>query len=251
MTLSYRRRDSSVVLWFATFVTAALTVMAWWQSRWLLNVLGASIAVVLVLVACWTATLRPFVRWAVAVVILGQFFVPNAVLRYVGAAKDVTARRIAPPDAANALSRDIAGALRDSQTEGEIVLLSSPNSSAAIGYYGRIKTLGTLYWENSNGLKSAAKILGADTEADAATLIRAHGVTHIAIVSEENFIAQYYRLLHPGAAEEEVRKCFGLRLMLDKTVPQWLQGFPTPYRKIYRRCTRPSGCSRWISRAKA
>jgi hypothetical protein len=227
VTLCYRRRDGSVVVWFATFVTAALTVMAWWQSRWLLNVLGASIALILVLLACWTATLRPFVRWAVAVVILGQFFVPNGVLRYVGAAKDVAARRIAPGEAANALSRDIAAAVRESQPNGEIVLLSSPNASVAIGYYGRLQTLGTLYWENSNGLKAAAKILGADTEAEAATLIRAHGVTHIAIVSEENFIRQYYRLLHPSAAEKEIRNCFGLRLMLDKSVPQWLQ--PLPY----------------------
>jgi hypothetical protein len=106
------------------------------------------------------------------------------------------------------------------------VLLSSPNTSVTVGYYGRIRTLGTLYWENSDGLKAAAAILAAGTEAEAATLARAHGITHIAIVSEENFIAPYFRLLHPGASDEEVGKCFGLRLLRGETVPPWLKVLP-------------------------
>ena len=46
----------------------------------------------------------------------------------------------------------------------EIVLLASPDASTGIGYYGRIKTLGTLYWENTAGLKSAAAIYCASTD---------------------------------------------------------------------------------------
>jgi tetratricopeptide (TPR) repeat protein len=83
-----------------------------------------------------------------------------------------------------------------------------------------------LYWENNDGLQSAASILGARDEREAATLLRAHGVTHIAIISDENFIAQYYQLLHPHASLDEIKKCFGLRLLIDKQVPQWLQMIP-------------------------
>jgi hypothetical protein len=221
VTLFYRRREAPAVVWFATFVTAALTAMAWWQSRWLLNVMGPSIALIIVLLTYWTATFRPFVRWVVALVILGQYFVPNAVLRHTETARNVAARRIAPRDAANALSRDIAAALRASQPQGEIVLLASPNASTTIGYYGRIKTLGTLYWENSDGLKSAAKIFSAGSAAEAETLVREHRVTHIAIVSSENFIRQYQRLFHPEASDD--RPSFGLRLMSGTAVPPWLQ----------------------------
>jgi hypothetical protein len=200
--------------------------MAWSQARWLLNAVGASIVLMVVLLADWTATFRPFARWAIALVILGQFFVPNAMLRYLDMAKEVASRTISRSDANMALSRDIAAALRESQPQGEIVLLASPNASTAIGYYGQIKTLGTLYWENADGLKAAASILGARTPQEAEALIRERGVTHIAIVSEENFISQYFHLIHPGSSDEQARQCFGLRLMLDHVVPGWLEELP-------------------------
>jgi hypothetical protein len=226
VTLLYRRRRAPMVLWFATFTVALLTAMAWSQARWLLNAVGASIVLMVVLLADWTATFRPFARWAIALVILGQFFVPNAMLRYLDFAKEVASRTISRRDAGMALSRDIAAALRESQPQGEIVLLASPNASTGIGYYGRIKTLGTLYWENSDGLKAAASIFGARTLQEAEALIRKRGVTHIAIVSEENFISQYFHLIHPGSSDEEARQCFGLRLMLDHVVPVWLEELP-------------------------
>ncbi|MBK5291925.1 MAG: hypothetical protein JJE04_09650, partial [Acidobacteriia bacterium] len=165
-------------------------------------------------------------RWVAALALAGALFVPNAAWRYVGAKSDIAARRVSPKDAFGALNRDIAATLRASQPEGEIVMLASPNGSVGIGYYGRFKTLGTLYWENNDGLQSAAAILGARDEREAASLLRAHRVTHIAIVSDENFIGQYYQLLHPGAPIEEIKKCFGLRLLVDKQVPQWLQMIP-------------------------
>jgi tetratricopeptide (TPR) repeat protein len=225
-TLTYRRRASSIVLWFGSIAGVIFFGMAWLQSRWLLNVTGIQISLVLVLLAVWTAPWRTTWRWVAALVFAGGLFVPNAAWRYVASRADLQARRVSPKDAFAALNRDIAATLRASQPQGEITLLSSPNSSVGIGYYGRFKTLGTLYWENNDGLKSAASILGARDEREAAALLRAHQVTHIALVSEENFIAQYYQLLHPKASLEEIKKCFGYRLLFDRQVPQWLQMIP-------------------------
>ena len=225
-TLTYRGRESPVMLWFTTFATFIFTVMAWGQSRWLLNATGAHICLVLVLVATWTAKARPFVRWAVMMAVVGTIFIPSAVKRYVGSSADLAAKRVAPKDAFSALNRDIARALRATQPEGEITLLASPNASTGIAYYGWFKTLGTLYWENSEGLKAAASTFGARTEAEAAKLIRELGVTHIAIISDENFIDQYFHLIHPEANPAEARKCFGNMLLIDRTVPQWLQVIP-------------------------
>jgi tetratricopeptide (TPR) repeat protein len=225
-TLTYRRRETPIVLWFTVVAGVLFTAMAWWQSRWLLNASGIQMCLVLVLVAMWVGPLRTQLRWIVAVGVVGVLFVPNSFIRYFASKGDIKARHVSPKDAIGPLNRDIAAALRASQPEGEIVLLSSPNSSLGIGYYGRFKTLGTLYWENNDGLKAAAAVLGAQSEAEAATLIRAHRITHIAIISQENFIEQYYRLLHPGASDAEVRKCFGLQLLLARQVPQWLQMLP-------------------------
>jgi tetratricopeptide (TPR) repeat protein len=224
--LTYYRGKAPVILWFATIACFGFTALAWAQSRWLLNASGAQVTLLMVLLATWTVDRSLLVRWISALVLMGLLFIPNSVRRYVNSADDVKARRVSPPDANSPLFRDIAAVLRASQPQGDIVLLSSPNASTGIGYYGRFKTLGTLYWENNDGLKAAGAILGARTEAEAAKLIQQHKVTHIAIVSQENFIAQYYYLAHPNATAEELRKGFGHQLLLDKMVPQWLQMLP-------------------------
>ena len=108
----------------------------------------------------------------------------------------------------------------------EITLLSSPNGSTGIGYYGGFRTLGTLYWENMAGLKAAGEILAAKTDEEAARRIRELGVTHIALVSEENFISQYYLLLNPGATPQQVMSCFGNRVLFSKVLPTWLRILP-------------------------
>jgi tetratricopeptide (TPR) repeat protein len=229
-TLTYWRRESPIVLWFGTFTTGALTAMAWTQSRWQLNASAGQICLALLVVTCWTTSYRPRVRWIVAAIVMGILFLPNGIIRVVGTRDDVSRRVIAPRDASLMLARDVASALRASQPQGEVVMLASPNASTMIGYYGRFQTLGTLYWENAAGLKGAAEIFAAKDENEAARLIRARRVTHIAIISEENFIQQYYQLMHPEqtgvALEGGIRSCFGFRLFYQKVVPQWLQTIP-------------------------
>lgn len=225
-TLSFRRRESPIVLWFATIAAFFFTVLAWWQSRWLLNSTGIQISLAVLLLGIWTASARNLVRWAVALGMISVLFLPSLVNRYRGSSADVAARRVAPKDATSVLNRDIAAALRASQPQGDLIVLASPNASTGIGYYGRFKTLGTLYWENTEGLKAAAGIWGARSDDEAAKLIKERGVTHIALVADENFIEQYFQLLHPKATAAEARQCFGLRLMLDRTIPQWLQMIP-------------------------
>ncbi len=180
----------------------------------------------LVLIACWTASSRTWIRWATTLVLIAVTFAPTAIMRYVTAKSEVAARRVAPRDANTVLARDLAITLRTSQPTGDIVMLASPNASTQIGYYGRFKTLGTLYWENSAGLKSAAAILSAHTDEEAAALVRKHQVTHIALLAEENFIGQYYQLLNPKSSPEDIKRCFGYRLFVEKAVPQWLQMIP-------------------------
>lgn len=225
-TLSFLRRESSIVLWFATLAAGFLTLMAWLQSRWLLNASGGQVALALVVVVTWCASYRILFRWLIGLGVLSALYVPSGVMRYLNAKGDVEGRKVSPRDALNILDRDVAAAIRASQPEGEITLLCSPNGSTAVGYYGRFKTLGTLYWENAAGLKSAAAIWGAKSEDEAADLIKKYKVTHLALITEENFIAQYKQLLDPKASPEEIRNCFGNRIMIDKVVPRWLQMLP-------------------------
>lgn len=219
-------RRAPFLLWFTTLIAFMLTAMAWIQSRWLLNASGAQVCMVLVLSAIFLENRRPLIRWLVPIVAGLILFFPHAVLRVVSGQDDVTARRVSPKDAQCALSRDIAAAILQSQPQGGVTLLTSPNFSTSVGYYGRFKTLGTLYWENTAGLKSAAAMMSAQTPDEAARLIKQYGVTHIAMISEENFIEQYFRLLNPSATPEQVKNCFGHQLLFSRVIPPWLRMLP-------------------------
>lgn len=219
--LAYLRRESSPVLWLGTLVTAALTLMAWMQARWLLPATAASLVLIIVLLAHGTATERPALRWVFASAILIVFFLPSAVFRHTNAAYDIANSRVSPSDATGALYRDIAAALRRSQPRGDIVLLASPNASSAIGYYGRFKTIGTLYWENGEGLRAAAEIFSAADSQEAAKHLRARGVTHIALISKENFILPYRRLLQESGMPDS-GTAFGYSLLHGQENPAFL-----------------------------
>lgn len=219
-------RRRSLILLFCTAVCGLALALSFWQSRWLLNTTGPFIVLSLVLAVVYIRDARPALRWSVVLVAATLLYGVNSVRRILMAREDVVELRISPSDAYAPLFRDIARALRATQPTGEIVLVGSPNSSTGIGYYGRFKTLGTLYWENNAGLKAAGNILAARSVEEAKGLIRQHGVTHLAILSEENFIGPYFKLLNPTLPDEEVKKTFGHLLLVDKVVPTWLQAIP-------------------------
>jgi len=219
-----RRRP--LILLFCTAVCVLALGLSFWQSRWLLNTTGPFIVLSLVLAVVYFRGVRPALRWGVVLVAATVLYGVNSVRRILMAREDVVEMRISPADAYSPLFRDVARALRATQPTGDIVLVSSPNSSTGIGYYGRFKTLGTLYWENNTGLKAAGSILAARSVDEAKELIRQHGVTHLAILSEENFIGPYFKLLNPTLPDEEVKKTFGHLLLIDKVVPTWLQAIP-------------------------
>ena len=226
LLLCFRPRVEKALLLFACLTTLAFACMAAWQTRWLLNFSGPLICLLLVVMATVTVGRRPAVRWGLALVVVGALYLPIAVGRVWALHALVRGRIVAPQEALQPLFRDVAAVLRASQPTGEINLLSSPNSSTCVSYYGRFKTLGTLYWENGDGLKAAAEIFSAHSDSEAAVLLRARRVTHIAMISEENFLAPYYELLHPGAAAGAVKDTFGYRLLVQRQIPIWLQVLP-------------------------
>lgn len=220
------RRQTPPVLTAASAAAVALLGLGALQSRWMLNASAAQVPVTLAVV-CWILTrARARPRMIVGLALVAAIFLPAAVTRLTGSLDDSAHRRVGVKDIACTLSRDIAAVIRKSQPEGEITLLSSPNGSTGIGYYGGFRTLGTLYWENLAGLKAAGEILAAKTDDEAARRVRESGVTHIALVSEENFISQYYLLLNPGATPQQTMDCFGNRVLFSKVLPTWLRILP-------------------------
>jgi len=222
------RGTTRLMLAFLLATTAAWAGLTFAEIRWMMALSVAQLAlfVTLLLVALRSASRNR----RIALVGTVALAVAAVGIARVATERGKIARRwLADDDVRQLVYRDVAAALRDTQPTGEIVLLASPNASMGIGSYGRFKTLGTLFWENAAGLKAAASILCARHDDEAARLIRAHGVTHLAFVPGTLFHDQYFQLLHPRVPAAGVRETFGHRLATSAgNAPRWLQ--PVPYR---------------------
>ncbi|MBL9188031.1 MAG: hypothetical protein JNK23_11165 [Opitutaceae bacterium] len=219
-----RREATALVAGFLALIVAALTAMAVLEMRWWLNVGPAQLALLLALLA-----LVPAARHRGCAAAAGLLLILPAFARIASERADNRRGAVTATDLMQPLYRDLAAALRRDQPEGDIVLLASPNASAGIGYFGRFATLGTLYWENAPGLRAAAEVFSATSDADAERLFRARRITHVAHLSAGNFLGEYLQLLHPQLTAEEARRTFGYRLNAGADLPRWLQ--PIPYRR--------------------
>jgi len=120
------------------------------------------------------------------------------------------------------LHRQMARAILDDAAGKPVVLLSSPNSSCLLAAIGGFHTVGTLYWENVEGLKAAAAGLNAQTDEKALAFMKEHGITHVSMMTWENFIGPFFGILYPkpppGISYEN---SFGKRALFDKVIPPW------------------------------
>jgi hypothetical protein len=211
-----------------------MQLLAVWQVRW-----GSAAAGLwaLVALAVFTAFLRLPVGnpargmgliTASAAVLLAFFTttLPTAVASF---HEESTALKSPLPESVggNLLLRDVARRLAQSSPEKVPTVLTGPNSSTELTYQAGLKTLGTLYWENTPGLKSAARIFSAQDSDEALRLLTASGVTHIVVPSWDNFAAAYNDLL----AKTEGRPggmAFFKSILENEEYPTWLRPFAYP-----------------------
>lgn len=210
----------------------ALQALGFWQGRWAMSAGSAQVPLLLVCLACacslplFGATSRR--RWLLGVA-AGLLFFTTAPGYYFKNLYHALRHNLVPLDETlEIVYREIAQAIRESQPAGPVVLYASPNASVGISYYGRFQTLGTLYWENRDGLRAAAQLTAAPGEDAAARIVRRLGVTHLAIVSRDNYVAEYSQFLHPGLTPAGLSRTFGYQLLGKGQIPVWLE--PLLYR---------------------
>ena len=139
-------------------------------------------------------------------------------------------------DLTQVVTRDMAQRLRARLGKVPGRILSGPTTSTWMMYFGGFQGLGTLYWENTAGLKTAAAIYSAKTDDEALRLIKENHITHIAIFSWDAFIEEYARLnaglrrptteAEGKAQAEQLKDSFLVRLVGDHHVPSWLRVVP-------------------------
>jgi hypothetical protein len=127
------------------------------------------------------------------------------------------------------LHRDMAKAILQNANGKPVVVLSSPNSSCLLSTLGGFKTIGTLYWENVEGLKSAAQMLNAQSDDEALEMLQEKGITHVSLMTWENFIGPYFQILYPNPVPgKSLENSFGQRALFKKQIPRWARPIPYP-----------------------
>ncbi len=131
-------------------------------------------------------------------------------------------------DLTQVVTRDASQRLRQRLGKEPGVIVSGPTTTTWMMYFGGFKGLGTLYWENIDGLKHAAAIYSADSQETAKKLVDKYGVTHLAIYSWDAFAQEYSKLSRGLRLNDEVPSdAFILKILTTGNLPPWLR--PVPY----------------------
>jgi hypothetical protein len=94
--------------------------------------------------------------------------------------------------------------------------------------------LGTLYWENVEGLKKAARIFAAPNAAEALRLIRKAGATHIVVASWDDFGMDYVKLLKDSGEIPEIPAEPFVKSLLDGAEPpDWIRPLYYPIPAVF------------------
>jgi tetratricopeptide (TPR) repeat protein len=132
-------------------------------------------------------------------------------------------------DLTQVITRDVSQRLRARLGDNPGVIVSGPTTTTWMMYFGGFKGLGTLYWENIDGLKKVASIYSAGSEGEALDLVKKYGVTDIAIYSWDPFADEYAKLWRGRRLHDQTpTDSFVYQLLHSGKIPVWLR--PLPYR---------------------
>lgn len=214
-------------------VTMATSVLALYQQRWWMLAGAAQvIQAILLTVQFLNSSRKIYIGWMslVCLMYLPGFLILARERLVVERLNDVQTG-----EAMQLLYRDVASLINTRHPNSKIGLLAPPNASVSIGYYGNIATLGTLYWENKEGLYAAAAILTAESNDTAEALLKKRGITHLVMVTPEDFTVEYMKALDIPLTNERIRQSFGRRLMSGENIPDWLKAIPYQVPSTYSR----------------
>ncbi|MEP6621621.1 MAG: hypothetical protein ABJE47_20000 [bacterium] len=222
LALAGARPRDRILIAFIALVSGLAALLACWQERWWLDASGPGLCLLALGVTALIAGRKPVLRWSI-VGAISALFVAQAVARIRLTHANVEAGAVTEADATQPLYRDVAAAIRQTQPRGDVVLLASPTASSGVGYFGRFKTLGTLYWENIDGLAAAASIFSARGDDAARALMQQRGVTHIALIGRDDYLREYLHFAEPDGNASEFSNTFGARLASSAVAPSWLR----------------------------
>jgi len=127
-------------------------------------------------------------------------------------------------------ARDIAYRLKAIAGNDPVVVLSGPTSSTWLIYFGGLRGVGTLYWENVEGLTAAGRTYSAPDESAFLEEIRKRNVRFMVVFSVDMFLTEYRRLFELSESSEprEHQSETFLFKMVSGLAPKWVRGVSVP-----------------------
>lgn len=92
------------------------------------------------------------------------------------------------------IERDLARWLSEHAGAAGALVLAPPDETISMHYYGGVRGLATLGWENRDGLGAAIRMVSAATPEEAQGLMERRGVTHIVIPQWDPYLDVFARM---------------------------------------------------------
>lgn len=211
------RRAGSAALVLAVAVAFAAAVLGACQLRWWPLAQLTSLLAGLLVVTDRIRGGGPLAAagWSLPVALL---CVPGAVLLWPGAAHRAGAP-VSTAELESLILRDVAHALAQRAPEGAVVL-APPETTAALSFHARLRSIGTLYWENRDGMAAALAIARATGLEESLALLRQRQVRFVVLPSWD-------RLLDDVAAGSGGRRETTFLAELRRLeLPAWVRPLP-------------------------
>lgn len=129
------------------------------------------------------------------------------------------------------LSREIAINLEYLSPDKKHQIFCENSFSPMLSYFGAGNSVGSLYWENREGLHDYALFWSAYTDEEAYKIIQQRGITHVSLQIDNDKLAKQTQWIFRGTNnEDDVRRTFAYRLAHNPlNHPSWLEPFPLFY----------------------
>lgn len=131
-----------------------------------------------------------------------------------------TSTALTETEALSIIERDLACWLQQRAPAGEAVILASPDLTASLCFHGGLAGIGTLYWENRDGITAVIRLATSASREETLALLQARQVTHIILPSWDPLLAEYARL-----GSQTPDKTF-LAALETWALPSWLRAIP-------------------------
>src|SRR4030095_7680668 len=101
-------------------------------------------------------------------------------------------RSVDADDVASLVLCDMAQVIARDAGQRPAIVLASPDATVHLAWFGRLRGVGTLYWENRAGLAASAALFNAATADEARALLAGREIDYVVLFSERSFLAPFH-----------------------------------------------------------